>query len=100
MAAARKLFVAGAKVLTDFAAAPAVKDILFENGISAAITSEQEDPPPDAKRLDARGKLTIPGLVNAHYHSHDVLARGMFEDLALEGWIALAIPPPAHGGGP
>ena len=96
MAAARKLFVTGAKVLTAFDAAPHVKDILIENGIIAAITSAQEVPPPDAKRLDARGKLAIPGLVNAHYHSHDVLARGMFEDLALEGWIALAIPPPAR----
>src|SRR6516165_7856263 len=96
MAAARKLFVTGAKVLTDFAAAPALKDILIEDGIIAAISWAQADPPPDAKRLDARGKLAIPGLVNAHYHSHDVLARGMFEDLALEGWIALAIPPPAR----
>jgi 5-methylthioadenosine/S-adenosylhomocysteine deaminase len=96
MAAARKLFVTGAKVLTDFAAAPAVKDILIEDGIIAAISSAQADPPPDVKRLDARGKLAIPGLVNAHYHSHDVLARGMFEDLALEGWIALAILPPVR----
>ena len=96
MATARRLFVAGAKVLTDLAAAPAVKDILIEDGIIAAIGSEQEGPPPDAKRLDARGKLAIPGLVNAHYHSHDVLARGMFEDVALEGWIALAILPPAR----
>jgi 5-methylthioadenosine/S-adenosylhomocysteine deaminase len=96
MTAARKLLVTGAKVLTDFAAAPDVKDILIENGMIAAIGSEQQDPPPDAKRLDARGKLAIPGLVNAHYHSHDVLARGMFEDLALEGWIALAILPPAR----
>src|SRR3974377_2473278 len=96
MAAARKLLVTGAKVLTDFAAAPDGKDILIENGIIADISSEQQDPPPDAKRLDARGKLAVPGLVNAHYHSHDVLARGMFEDLALEGWIALAILPPAR----
>jgi 5-methylthioadenosine/S-adenosylhomocysteine deaminase len=96
MAAARRLLVTRAKVLTDFAAAPDVKDILIENGIIADISSEQQDPPPDAKRLDAHGKLAIPGLVNAHYHSHDVLARGMFEDLALEGWIALAILPPVR----
>jgi ABC-type phosphonate transport system ATPase subunit len=38
----------------------------------------------------------IHGLVNAHYHLHDVLARGMFEDIALEAWIALAILPPAR----
>ena len=36
----------------------------------------------------------IPDLVNAHYHSHDVLSRGMFEDIPLEVWIALAILPP------
>src|SRR5271165_2259508 len=93
MAAARKLVVAGAKVLTDFAAAPELKDILIENGRIAAITSAHEEPQPDARLLDGRGKLVIPGLVNAHYHSHDVLARGMFEDIPLEAWIALAILP-------
>ncbi len=93
MVAARKLVVAGAKVLTDFAAEPELKDILIENGRIAAITSAQQEPQPDAKLLDGRGKLVIPGLVNAHYHSHDVLARGMFEDIPLEAWIALAILP-------
>ena len=29
--------------------------------------------------VDGRHKLVIPGLINAHYHSHDVLSRGMFE---------------------
>src|SRR5271165_1934497 len=96
MAAARKLVVAGAKVLTDFAAAPELKDILIENGRIAAITSAHEEPQPDARLLDGRGKLVIPGFVNAHYHSHDVLARGMFEDIPLELWIALAILPPTR----
>src|SRR5580704_7722186 len=96
MVAARKLVVAGAKVLTDFAAEPELKDILIENGRIAAITSAQQEPQPDAKLLDGRGKLVIPGLVNAHYHSHDVLSRGMFEDIPLEVWIALAILPPSR----
>src|SRR5271165_6629700 len=96
MVAARKLVVARAKVLTDFAAVPELKDILIENGRIAAITSAQQEPQPDAKLLDGRGKLVIPGLVNAHYHSHDVLLRGMFEDIPLEAWIALAILPPTR----
>src|SRR5271166_3713863 len=96
MVAARKLVVARAKVLTDFAAVPELKDILIENGRIAAITSAQQEPEPDAKLLDGRGKLVIPGLVNAHYHSHDVLLRGMFEDIPLEAWIALAILPPTR----
>jgi cytosine/adenosine deaminase-related metal-dependent hydrolase len=47
---------------------------------------------PQARVIDAAGMLAIPGFVNAHYHSHDVLARGMFEDLSLEHWGVLAGP--------
>ena len=45
-----------------------------------------------ARVIDASGMLVIPGLLNMHYHSHDVLARGMFEDLSLEHWGVLAGP--------
>jgi cytosine/adenosine deaminase-related metal-dependent hydrolase len=34
--------------------------------------------------IDAAQMLAIPGFVKAHYHSDDVLARGMFEDLSLK----------------
>ena len=30
--------------------------------------------------------LLIPGLVNAHYHSYDVLAKGRFEDIPFDVW--------------
>ena len=36
--------------------------------------------------IDAAGKLVLPGLVNAHYHSHDVLAKGMFEEMPFDIW--------------
>jgi guanine deaminase len=55
---------------------------------------------PDAGRgavptriIDARGGMAIPGFVSAHYHSHDVLLRGSFEPLPLEGWYMVAVPP-------
>ena len=43
--------------------------------------------------IDARDKLLIPGFVNAHYHSHDVLLKGCFETLPLEFWVLSALPP-------
>src|SRR6202045_4116785 len=42
---------------------------------------------------DARGHLVLPGFVNAHYHSHDVLAKGTLEEVPLETWRLYALPP-------
>lgn len=42
---------------------------------------------PDARVIDATGKLVIPGLVNAHYHSYDVLSKGRFEDMPFDVWM-------------
>jgi len=36
--------------------------------------------------IDAAGKLVVPGLVNAHYHSHDVMAKGLFEEMPFDVW--------------
>jgi putative selenium metabolism protein SsnA len=36
----------------------------------------------DAERLDAAGKLVMPGLVNAHTHAYSALARGIVADIA------------------
>jgi 5-methylthioadenosine/S-adenosylhomocysteine deaminase len=45
------------------------------------------------EELDARGHLVLPGFVNAHYHSHDVLAKGTLEEVPLETWRLYALPP-------
>lgn len=42
---------------------------------------------------DVSGKLVFPGLTNAHFHSHDALARGLLEDEYLESWILRVLPP-------
>jgi cytosine/adenosine deaminase-related metal-dependent hydrolase len=42
--------------------------------------------------IDARGQLVVPGLINAHYHSHDTLCRGLFEELPLEFWLLYTLP--------
>ena len=43
--------------------------------------------------IDARDHLVLPGFVNAHYHSHDVLAKGTLEEVPLEAWRLYALPP-------
>jgi guanine deaminase len=43
--------------------------------------------------IDATDRLVMPGFVNAHYHSHDVLLKGCFETIPLELWLLSALPP-------
>lgn len=43
--------------------------------------------------IDCRGKLVMPGLVNAHTHLAMVLFRGYADDLPLEQWLKGAIWP-------
>ncbi len=72
---------------------PATADILVERGEIVAIESEITNADAStADVLDAKGRLVIPGLINAHYHSHDTLCRGMFEELPLEIWLLYTLP--------
>jgi cytosine/adenosine deaminase-related metal-dependent hydrolase len=96
MAINRKLVIAGATVLSDFNEPAQGKDIVIEDGKIAAIMAPGLASDPQTAIVDGTRKLVIPGLINAHYHSHDVLSRGMFEDIPLEVWIALAILPPTR----
>src|SRR5215831_19973377 len=43
--------------------------------------------------INARDHLVLPGFINAHYHSHDVLAKGTLEEVPLETWRLYALPP-------
>lgn len=38
--------------------------------------------------IDGTARVLMPGLVNAHAHSHSSLTRGSAEGAALDGWIA------------
>jgi 5-methylthioadenosine/S-adenosylhomocysteine deaminase len=48
---------------------------------------------PAIETIDARNHLVLPGFINAHYHSHDVLAKGTLEEVPLESWRLYALPP-------
>jgi len=93
MAAPNRLLVRGGQVY-DHAGdvhKPATADILIENGDIVAVGSNLAVAG-EHEAIDASGRLVVPGLINAHYHSHDTLCRGLFEELPLEMWLLYTLP--------
>ena len=95
MARADKLLIKGGQVYDHDGDIhrPAIADILIEGGDIVAVGSDIADVDASTTEvLDASGRLVIPGLINAHYHSHDTLCRGLFEELPLEIWLLYTLP--------
>jgi 5-methylthioadenosine/S-adenosylhomocysteine deaminase len=92
MSAPTKLLIRGGQVYDHDGDVhrPAVADILIEGDKISAVGPGL---PRDGHQvIDAAGRLIIPGLINAHYHSHDTLCRGLFEELPLEMWLLYTLP--------
>jgi len=90
------LLVRGARVLDPLApeARPAARDIAIDaERISAVTAPNTIAVAATAKVIDAHDMLAIPGLVSAHYHSHDTLLKGCFAPMPLEAWLLHAVPP-------
>ena len=64
---------------------PAVADLLISNGKIERVAPDIA-PGPGVDIIEARGKLVVPGFVNAHYHSHDAMLKGMFEEMPFDIW--------------
>ena len=64
------------------AAEPA--DILVEGDTVREIGPPGLAAPPDTATLDASGRLLMPGLVNAHTHGHNNLAKSVGDRWTLE----------------
>ena len=61
-------------------------DVLIEEGKIAKIGSSLSAS--GADKLDASGKLLIPGFINTHTHAAMTLLRGVAEDMELHSWLA------------
>ncbi len=73
---------------------PPQQDVLIHKGRIREVgaTASEAARRDNVEVIDATGKLLIPGLVNAHYHSHDTMLRGMFEQLPLDAWMLYSSP--------
>ncbi len=65
---------------------PPACDILVRNGRIVRINAPGEPIPDGARVVNAAGRLVLPGFVNAHYHSYDVLQKGLLEDMPFDVW--------------
>jgi 5-methylthioadenosine/S-adenosylhomocysteine deaminase len=93
MTDAKKLLIRGGEVYDHDGDVhhPSITDILIENGRIAAVGANLAVAG-EHDVIDASGRLVVPGLINAHYHSHDTLCRGLFEELPLEMWLLYTLP--------
>jgi 5-methylthioadenosine/S-adenosylhomocysteine deaminase len=74
---------------------PTTADILIRGGVVEQIAPAIAVGD-GVEVVDAVGKLVVPGFVNAHYHSHDVMAKGLFEEMPFDIWM-LHSNPGAYG---
>jgi 5-methylthioadenosine/S-adenosylhomocysteine deaminase len=73
---------AGGRVIPEGAVA-IDHDVIVEVGSADELSRKYAA----ASRIDARGQIVLPGLINAHTHAPMVLFRGLADDLALEDWL-------------
>ena len=64
-------------------------DAIMAVGPRAEIEGKYEG----AQKIDARGKLVLPGLINGHTHVPMTLLRGLKDDVTLDVWLTKYIFP-------
>src|ERR1044071_6304224 len=92
------LLIRGGRVLTPGSDwhQPQVADIAIAGDAIAGIADAYSLTDQAAiEVIETRDHLVLPGFVNAHYHSHDVLAKGTLEEVPPESWGAF-FPPAPH----
>lgn len=64
-------------------------DVLLHEGVITAIEPPNIITDENVERVDAADQLLVPGLVNAHTHSHGALGKGLVPDrVALEVFLS------------
>ena len=72
--------IRGGRVLDVSAHRAEPADVLVDGGVIREIGRPEMPAPEGAAALDARDRLLIPGLINAHTHAHGALVRGLAGD--------------------
>jgi 5-methylthioadenosine/S-adenosylhomocysteine deaminase len=91
MDAPETLLLTASWVVTMDAASTVLEDgaVAIDGGRIVAVgpAAELAAAHPAARRLDAAGKVLLPGLVNGHTHVPMTLLRGLADDLPLMTWL-------------
>ncbi|MEA2464784.1 MAG: 5-methylthioadenosine/S-adenosylhomocysteine deaminase, partial [Acidobacteriota bacterium] len=77
------LLIRDCRILSESGRPEAMDIRISQDRIDRIGTGLSED---DCEVLDADGALAIPGLVNAHLHSSEVLLRGSYDLLPFDAW--------------
>ncbi len=99
------ILIKNARILTFDAAATEHEraDILIRGSTIAAIGRDLAPAPGEplpgetVRVVDAAGRLAMPGLINAHFHSPGNFMRGMLDGLPLEIFMLYEVPPLSRG---
>ncbi len=85
------LLVAGGTVVTMDAGRRVLEDgavaVRGDTIVAVGARAELEAKYVSARRIDARGKLMLPGLINGHTHAPMTLLRGLKDDVTLQDWL-------------
>jgi 5-methylthioadenosine/S-adenosylhomocysteine deaminase len=85
------LIVSGGTVVTMDAQRRVIADgavvVRGDSIIAVGASAEIEERYEGAKRINARGALVMPGLINGHAHAAMSLFRGVADDLSLDDWL-------------
>ncbi len=66
--------------------------VVLSDGLIAAVGDGPAPQRDGATRVDARGLLVTPGLVNSHHHLYQWITRGYATDDTLFGWLTTLYP--------
>jgi len=91
-----KQLIHGGRLLTAGQLDGGPADLLIDGDTIVAVLQPGESVGDDVRRIDARDRLLIPGLVNAHTHAANQLNKGMVDRYSLELLLSAA---PWTGGG-
>jgi 5-methylthioadenosine/S-adenosylhomocysteine deaminase len=72
---------------------PQQADVLIEGDRITQVGPHVAPPTPQTHIINARNHLLVPGFVNAHAHSVEILEKGRYEALPLEHWMLYTYPP-------
>lgn len=89
-----RTIISGGRVLTREGLVHA--DVIVEGRHIVAITTEATPSDDRTQIIDAARMIAMPGLCNAHTHTHNVLSRGLFDVGCLEMLISIQWPSSRH----